>query len=706
VKPKATDIVVDAADLSQVSYNFGGAPDALFIRAFDGTTWGAWTQFTATPGTNQAPVVTTSNITGLHNQAPIEASGLFTAADPDSDTITKYGFWDRDGNGYWTVNGVVKPKATDIVVDAADLSQVRYNFGGAADTLFIRAFDGTTWGAWTQLTATPGPNRTPIVTVSNVTGGHNQSIAGSSVFSAFDPDGDTITKYGFWNRDGNGHWTVNGNPQAALTDIVVDAANLSQVNYSFGSMSDVLFVRAFDGTSWSAWTQLSATPRPNQTPVVAVPRSNVIATHGQTSVSAATLFSTSDMDGDTITKYAFWDREGNGHWTVNGVAKGALTEIPVDAANLSQVSYSFGSAPDTLFIRAFDGTTWGDWTQFTATPAPNTAPVLTVSNLTGTHGQTTVAASSLFSSTDADGDTITKYEFWDREGNGHWNVAGVAQQAYTAIPVNPGDLSQVTYTFGTAMDNLFIRAFDGTTWSAWTQFTATPAPNAAPVVTAGNISSVINQSLKASNLFSATDADGDTIVKYALWDTQGNGHWTINGNTQITNAEITVNAADLSNVAYVAGPGTDQLFIRAYDGTSWGAWQQFTATGSSTATVASGATLHLGAGYNGAVAFAGSTGTLRLDNSTSFAGTVAGMAGTDALDLTDINFATIQTPTFDGDSSGGTLSVTDGVHTASITLLGNYLASTFTTSSNGHGGTLVVDPPANNNSILSPPQTA
>jgi hypothetical protein len=38
------------------------------------------------------------------------------------------------------------------------------------------------------------------------------------------------------------------------------------------------------------------------------------------------------------------------------------------------------------------------------------------------------------------------------------------------------------------------------------------------------------------------------------------------------------------------------------------------------------------------------------------------------------------------------LTVTDGTHTAHIHLAGNYSGSTFTTSSDGHGGTTVVDP--------------
>jgi hypothetical protein len=38
------------------------------------------------------------------------------------------------------------------------------------------------------------------------------------------------------------------------------------------------------------------------------------------------------------------------------------------------------------------------------------------------------------------------------------------------------------------------------------------------------------------------------------------------------------------------------------------------------------------------------------------------------------------------------LTVTDGTDTAHIHLSGNYLSSTFTVSSDGHGGTSVVDP--------------
>ena len=46
-----------------------------------------------------------------------------------------------------------------------------------------------------------------------------------------------------------------------------------------------------------------------------------------------------------------------------------------------------------------------------------------------------------------------------------------------------------------------------------------------------------------------------------------------------------------------------------------------------------------------------------------------------------------------GNNLSGTLTVTDGTHTANLTLLGVYAPGNFTLSSDLHGGTIVNDPP-------------
>ena len=50
--------------------------------------------------------------------------------------------------------------------------------------------------------------------------------------------------------------------------------------------------------------------------------------------------------------------------------------------------------------------------------------------------------------------------------------------------------------------------------------------------------------------------------------------------------------------------------------------------------------------------------------------------------------------TYKGSASGGILTVSDGTHTARIHLDGDYRKATFTASSDGHGGTIAVDPAA------------
>src|SRR5665647_3470286 len=124
------------------------------------------------------------------------------------------------------------------------------------------------------------------------------------------------------------------------------------------------------------------------------------------SPSASSLFGVTDADGDTITTYALYDATGNGHFVVNGVTQSTAVEIDLTAAQLAQTVYRSGSGTDQLYARANDGALWSAWQGFTVTAPVDHAPVVSASNVTATHGQTSVAASSLFTVTDPEGDTI------------------------------------------------------------------------------------------------------------------------------------------------------------------------------------------------------------------------------------------------------------------------------------------------------------
>src|SRR5258708_11705236 len=114
---------------------------------------------------------------------------------------------------------------------------------------------------------------------------------------------------------------------------------------------------------------------------------------------------------------------------VGATAQLAATIIDVTAAQLATTSYVSGSGTDQLYVRANDGTLWSSWQPFMAGP---TAPVVTAANAAIATGQS-VGASNLFTASDPDGDTLTKYEFYDATGNRHFTMGATASDAVTII---------------------------------------------------------------------------------------------------------------------------------------------------------------------------------------------------------------------------------------------------------------------------------
>jgi hypothetical protein len=175
-------------------------------------------------------------------------------------------------------------------------------------------------------------------------------------------------------------------------------------------------------------------------------------------------------------------------------------------------------------------------------------------------------------------------------------------------------------------------------------------------------------------------------------------------NSPNTSGVLTINDHD-GHVAHVKLDGTFVVgdFHLANDG---GGGTLLTDPPIDTAphTIADGATLEIDNGASGKITFAGSAGTLQLDSPWAFSGKVAGYGGQDQIDLVDVSFGAQTTLGYARNgSTGGELKVSDGIHTANIALLGNYMASTFATASDGHGGTLITEHPLNQQPQLTTP---
>ncbi len=549
---------------------------------------------TSTSYSNPPPAVSVSSLTLNHNQTTIAASALFTAVDVGGQAITEYALYNTGtGGAHFVVNGATQGVGQEIDVTAAQLAQTIYQAGASADQLWVKAFDGQ-WSGWTPGFTVSRAESPPVITPITTLQLHpNQSsVAASSLFSASDPDGDAIVQYALRaSGTTGGFFSVNGVAQPAGQADTISAGQLAQTTYQAGSGADTLWVMAFDGTLWSSWTP-TITVAPNHapnTPTVA----NYQMGYGTTSVAATNLFAVNDPDGDSITQYELWNSgTGGGYFSVNGVAQTANAAIYVSAAQLAQTTYHVGSAADQLWIKAFDGALWSNWSVGPGggtsgfTVSPYQAPIITSANVQLHGGQASVAPTSIFSVRDPQ--TITQYALWYSGGTGagYFSTAGVQDPAGQEFDLTPAQYAQTVYIAnnGQASDSLWMKAYDGHAWSAWsptTTITPDHVPNT-PVVQDYQMP-VGQSSVAAANLFTVSDPDSDPIVQYQLYNSGiGGGHFVVSGAAQTAQTTITVTAAQLAQTAYQVGSAVDQIWVRASDdGVHWGNWSGSSSSGAS-----------------------------------------------------------------------------------------------------------------------------
>ena len=253
----------------------------------------------------------------------------------------------------------------------------------------------------------------------------------------------------------------------ANATFVLTAAQLAQTTFTAGTrVSDDLLVNVYDGIDHSEVKEFHVNVPANHAPTATA--SDVSATRGQV-FNASSLFSASDADGDGL-QYFFYDNSSDptsGHFTVNGVAQAPNATFAVSAAQLAQTTFTAGSRlSDDLYVNVYDGNAFSGPQEFHVNVPANHAPTVTAPDHTASSGQT-LAASSLFSAADADGDGLL-YFFYDNSpsaASGHFEINGVAQPADTTFVASSLQLPQTTFVAGTVGDELYVNVYDGVAFS-------------------------------------------------------------------------------------------------------------------------------------------------------------------------------------------------------------------------------------------------
>ncbi|WP_263293041.1 beta strand repeat-containing protein [Pseudomonas sp. BF-R-30] len=127
------------------------------------------------------------------------------------------------------------------------------------------------------------------------------------------------------------------------------------------------------------------------------------------------------------------------------------------------------------------------------------------------------------------------------------------------------------------------------------------------------------------------------------------------------------------------------------------------AQGGGSATISGSAMLEFGAASDQHVTFdSGAAGTLKLDVSTAFSGSVSGFAEGDTLNFGDIAFGANTQITYAANDTGtgGLLIVNDGAHAAQVALNGQYAAAGLQANAEGSGSELAYDAAAANHRML------
>jgi hypothetical protein len=580
-------------------YYNAGSTDA-FVTKYDAYGNQIWARLLGTGGHDEGRSVTTDLNGNIYVAGVTEGSldGNTNAGGTDV-FVTKYNsqgtkLWTHqlgssgdEGNVGFEVTGtsernvsVATDSAGNLYVSGRTTGYLDGNANAGGSDVFLTKYDVFGNKVWTKEFGGVGNEYSTGVSVDTtgniyVSGATTGSLDGNGNAGGFDS---FITKF---DSNGNKLATklLGSTADDFARDIAVDnLGNIVIAGYTAGSLAET------NAGSNDIFVAKYLPFQPNRPPVVNVTNSNqtVVGKH-----SITPSFSVTDADGDAITSYRFWDSNtssSSGYFTVNGVQQAAGQAIEVAASQLGSVKFVGGTTAgnDSVYVQAYDGKAWSNWTGFNAqTTKANSAPALSAIAQTVNTNQSITPS---FSVTDADGDPILQYAFYDGNTSttsGYFTVNGVKQAAGQTFLVAANQLSTVKFVGGSVAgdDQVYFTATDGYDWGSWASANIkTQKVNTPPVVSASN--QLVRNGQPFAPAFTVTDVDGDAITQYAFLDnntSSTSGYFTVNGVKQAAGQTFLVAANQLSTVRFVGSSvaGDDQVYVAAKDNSAWSNWTGF-----------------------------------------------------------------------------------------------------------------------------------
>ena len=593
--------------------------DGVSVRAYDGTNWGAWENFTITTKFNSAPVVQTTAFS-LRRHKSVSSTQFAVISDPNGDPIQKVEVEDANTapeSGRLRLDRVDLAAGSPIDLSVAEFERLTFVGGtpinliggstaSTVDSIQIRAFDGVEWSGWStaELTTTssnfvPSVQLRPQPTLQS-----GQTLSFGAIVQTLDRNGDSIVAYqvrdhnstsnsGAW-YDGATRLVEGQGVDGQWQSTNIAAADVDQTYFTAGTPAggtivDDLEVRAFDGVDWSSWASLSITTSSGNT-------APIITTQDQSiergmKVGAAAFFSVTDLNNTTPSKIEISGAAGAaGKWYLNDtvVTPAQDGSFITDWSALGSLQYRapvdlVGNASDTFRVRVFDGVDWSHASDVhISLLAGNTAPDIIQFTKVLERNQS-IQASSVFGATDRNGNSITAYEFAPDPLNptsAHWTLGGTTFAGGVISPVQFQTLVLVgaPTSGGTTEDHFAVRASDGTVWSGWTPLTViTSGVNQAPQLFPADVFVQPAQSVHLTGSVTISDGNGDAITRYQVIESDtspSSAHLIYNGAPVVSSTAAPFEFTDLGKLEVIGGSATadESVNLRASDGIAWSDW--------------------------------------------------------------------------------------------------------------------------------------
>ncbi len=421
------------------------------------------------------------------------------------------------------------------------------------------------------------------------------SVPFSSLFDASDLDGDPITAFRF--RDNNvsntsGFFTVNGEIQNANVLIEVPASELQFVRYNAGLIvgSETFAVQVSDGERLSnvATAEIFTVASNFFAPVVNPIPQTVLESER---IDVSSLFTVSDAENNEILSYFITDRNANqngGHLVLNGVRQPSAEFFQITANQLPNLRYVGGQFGQTenVAVQAFDGEFFSEITDIAVTTEANQfRPVTDAFNVNSRLGRV-IAAESLFSFSDQDGNTLKQVSFLDTgtsPDSGFFSISGVRQEAgsFFTVPVN--QLGEVQYNVSQSSDSEVFRVvtndgrFDSAVASA--TVSAIPRPDLG-----GSGQTIIVDALEVvqlSDFISQSDNGPDLTLFQVIDQNEGlnSADLVLNGVALEAGVLHTLTAVEFANLNIQGGTtdvgrAADEILVRGRNELFFTDWEE------------------------------------------------------------------------------------------------------------------------------------